>query len=183
MENENRCQENWNDPMIVMVSSRFCSCKKLQKWNKNRLPLTTLNANNHWTTEFNGLEKYDSTGEKYDYEVKEESTSTINGNTKSGYEAAYEVKEDTDKSTDITTITTDITNTHTPDSITKSIMKKWDDNNDIDGIRPESVTFHLLGNGEVVDTVTLTDQNGWKAESKLLPKKDHGKRSLINGKK
>lgn len=134
-----------------------------------------LDASNNWTAEFNDLPKTDDLGEKYEYEVKEDSSSVVNGNAKTGYEVAYEVKESTDKSSDITTITTNITNTHRPDSTTRSIQKKWSDNNDSDGIRPDSVKFNLLGNGKVVDTVTLTEKNGWKATSKLVPKKENGK--------
>ena len=135
----------------------------------------TLDASNNWTAEFNDLPKTDDLGEKYEYEVKEDSSSVVNGNAKTGYEVAYEVKKSTDKSTGITTISTDITNTHSPDSTTKSIQKKWSDNNDSDGIRPDSVKFNLVGNGKVADTATLSEKNGWKATSKLVPKKENGK--------
>lgn len=134
-----------------------------------------LNSSNNWSTEFNDLPKQDDVGEDYEYEVKEESTSVINGNAKTGYEVAYEVKESTDTSSDITTITTDITNTHTPKTVQKTIRKTWDDENDQDKIRPDSVRFNLLANGkDVVDTVTLNSENGWKARSKVLPKCENG---------
>ena len=135
----------------------------------------TLSASINWTAEFNNLNKTDPVGEDYEYEVKEDSSSVVNGNAKTGYEVAYEVKKSTDKSTGITTISTDITNTHRPDSTTRSIQKKWSDNNDSDGIRPDSVKFNLVGNGKVADTVTLSEKNGWKATSKLVPKKENGK--------
>lgn len=134
-----------------------------------------LSANNNWTAEINNLPKYDAVGQKYEYEVKEETTDVINGNTKTGYQISYDVKETTDKATDITTITTDITNTHNPDSTEKSIRKVWNDNKDADGIRPDSVTFNLLGDGTVVDTATLSQKNGWKATSKKVPLKNNGK--------
>ena len=134
-----------------------------------------LNAANNWSAEFNNLPKQDDVGEDYEYEVKEESTSVVNGNAKIGYEVAYEVKESTDTSSDITTITTDITNTHTPKTVQKTIRKTWDDENDQDKIRPDSVRFNLLANGkDVVDTVTLNSENGWKARSKVLPKCENG---------
>jgi len=99
----------------------------------------------------------------------------VNGNAKTGYEIAYEVKESTDKSSDITTITTNITNTHKPKTVQKTIRKVWDDENDQDKIRPDSVRFNLLANGkDVVDTVTLNSENGWKARSKVLPKCENG---------
>ena len=135
----------------------------------------TLSAGNNWTVEFNNLPKADDLGEKYEYEVKEDSSSVVNGNAKTGYEIAYEVKESTDKSSDITTITTNITNTHKPKTVQKTIRKVWNDENDQDKIRPDSVRFNLLANGkDVVDTVTLNSENGWKAKSKVLPKCENG---------
>ena len=135
----------------------------------------TLDASNNWTAEFNNLNKTDPVGEDYEYEVKEDSSSVVNGNAKTGYEIAYEVKESTDKSSDITTITTNITNTHKPKTVQKTIRKVWNDENDQDKIRPDSVRFNLLSNGkDVVDTVTLNSENGWKAKSKVLPKCENG---------
>lgn len=168
-------KKNWNDsnnsdgirPDSVVV-------RVYQNGTDTKLK-ATLNASNNWTAEFNDLPKMDDLSEKYEYEVKEDLSSVVNGNAKTGYEIAYEVKESTDKSSDITTITTNITNTHSPDSTTRSIQKKWSDNNDSDGIRPDSVKFNLVGNGKVADTVTLSEKNGWKATSKLVPKKENGK--------
>lgn len=135
----------------------------------------TLDASNNWTAEFNDLSKTDPVGEDYEYEVKEDSSSVVNGNAKTGYEVAYEVKKSTDKSTGITTISTDITNTHKPKTVQKTIRKVWDDENDQDKIRPDSVRFNLLANGkDVVDTVTLNSENGWKTRSKVLPKCENG---------
>lgn len=168
-------KKNWNDSNNSDGIRPDSVNVKLYRNGTDMQKSQTLSATNNWTVSYENLNKTDSVGEDYEYEVKEDSSSVVNGNAKTGYEVVYEVKKSTDKSTGITTITNDITNTHTPDPTTKSIMKKWNDNNDVDGIRPESVTFHLLGNGTVVDTVMLTDQNGWKATSKLLPKKDHGK--------
>ena len=123
----------------------------------------------------NNLNKTDPVGEDYEYEVKEDSSSVVNGNAKTGYEVAYEVKKSTDKSTGITTISTDITNTHRPDSTTRSIQKKWSDNNDSDGIRQILSSSILSETEKVADTVTLSEKNGWKATSKLVPKKENGK--------
>lgn len=143
----------------------------------------TLDASNNWTAEFNNLNKTDPVGEDYEYEVKEDSSSVVNGNAKTGYEVAYEVKKSTDKSTGITTISTDITNTHSPDSTTKSIQKKWSDNNDSDGIRPDSVKFNLVGNGKVADTVTLSERMDGKRHPSSFQRKKMEKRSLIHGRK
>lgn len=48
------------------------------------------------------------------------------------------------------------------EKITISGTKTWDDNNNQDGLRPESVTINLLANGEKVDSVTITEKDDWK---------------------
>lgn len=133
----------------------------------------TLNAANNWSASFYGLEKYDVAGAKINYEVREESTQLINGNAKNGYEVSYEESEKVLSKN--TTLTVQITNTHKIKTTQKSIQKVWDDQNDQDKIRPESVRFHLLANGEIIDTVTLNKENGWRQKSKILPVYKKGK--------
>lgn len=48
------------------------------------------------------------------------------------------------------------------DKISISVTKTWDDNNNQDGLRPESVTINLLANGEKIDSVTITESDNWK---------------------
>ena len=70
-----------------------------------------------------------------------------------------------------------ITNTHVPETTEIEVHKIWDDTEDADGIRPESITVNLLADGEVVETVTVTpDENGdWSYTFGELPKyRDHG---------
>lgn len=43
--------------------------------------------------------------------------------------------------------------------VSLNVVKKWQDNNKN---RPTSLTVHLLCQGEIADTVTLTAANGWK---------------------
>lgn len=168
-------KKNWNDSNNSDGIRPDSVNVKLYRNGTDMQKDQTLSATNNWTVSYEDLNKTDSVGEDYEYEVKEDSSPVVNGNAKTGYEVAYEVKKSTDKSTGITTISTDITNTHSPDSTTKSIQKKWSDNNDSDGIRPDSVKFNLVGNGKVADTVILSEKNGWKATSKLVPKKENGK--------
>jgi hypothetical protein len=63
-----------------------------------------------------------------------------------------------------------ITNSHTPATIVVSGSKTWNDNDDQDGKRPDSITINLLANGEVVDTITVTAENGWAWNFENLPK-------------
>ena len=71
------------------------------------------------------------------------------------------------------TLTT-ITNTHTPEKVEATVKKVWDDANNQDGKRPETLTVELKADGESLDpvqTVTLTKADDW-AEKKIenLPK-------------
>lgn len=43
-----------------------------------------------------------------------------------------------------------------------SVAKIWDDSDNADGIRPESVSVTLLRNGNRLNTVSLSQENGWK---------------------
>ena len=87
---------------------------------------------------------------------------------KAGKDIVYTVSEDavTDYSTKIETgkTTVDITNTHTPGKTSISVSKAWEDSDNLDGIRPESVTVRLYADGEATDkTVELNDSNKWLA--------------------
>ena len=52
--------------------------------------------------------------------------------------------------------------------------KVWDDNNDQDGLRPDSIIVNLLANGEVVASQTVTAGNDWNYAFTDLPKYDNG---------
>lgn len=45
--------------------------------------------------------------------------------------------------------------------LTLKVLKKWDDNGNED-LRPAYITVHLLKDGEVYDTVTLTEEIEWR---------------------
>ena len=53
-----------------------------------------------------------------------------------------------------------------------SVTKVWNDNNDQDGIRPDSVSVSLLANDVVKETVTLNEANGWSHTFTNLPVED-----------
>ena len=65
-----------------------------------------------------------------------------------------------------------ITNSHTPELTNISGEKIWDDGNNQDGKRPESITVNLFANGEKIDSkVVKADAEGnWKYSFKNLPK-------------
>ncbi len=50
------------------------------------------------------------------------------------------------------------------------VTKKWDDGENRDGIRPESITINLLADGEVAEVVVLSEENEWTRIFRNLPK-------------
>ena len=68
-----------------------------------------------------------------------------------------------------------VTNTHTPETTEVSGNKTWNDADNQDGIRPDSITINLLANGKVVDTITVTAKNNWSFTFEDLDKYESGK--------
>ncbi len=113
----------------------------------------TLSLNNSWHATFDNLPKNEN-GSEIKYTVAEEKIPD-------GYTVSYSDLEDN-------TIT--VTNKHTPDVVAKTIKKAWADNENQDGIRPASVTVHLLADGVVIDSTTLSEENGWSHKFEGLKK-------------
>ena len=97
-----------------------------------------VTAANGWTYSFDELDKY-AEGKEINY--------TITEDTVDGYE-----KEVTGY---------DVTNTHVPEKITFKATKVWDDKDNQDGIRPESITVYLYKNDEVFKTAVISAENNW----------------------
>ncbi len=62
-----------------------------------------------------------------------------------------------------------LTNTHVPAVQDVSITKVWDDAEDHDGFRPDTLTVTLLANGEKIGTVELSEDNEWTDAIENLP--------------
>ncbi|MGN1276068.1 MAG: Cna B-type domain-containing protein, partial [Floccifex sp.] len=104
----------------------------------------TLSEANGWTTTLTDLPKYSSGTNLINYTVYE--------NKVIGYQPTYDYDGNTIK----------ITNTfeQTPTrSIT--VRKVWDDNNNQDGIRPESIEVILMDDETKVGKITLSEENNW----------------------
>ena len=119
----------------------------------------TLNAGNQWSYTWSGLDEMKS-GQKISYTVKEAGKVTgydtvISGEAKTGYV---------------------ITNSHTPELTNISGEKIWDDGDNQDGKRPESITVNLFANGEKIDSkaVKADAEGNWKYSFKNLPKYANG---------
>ena len=127
---------------------------------KNGIEIDSIDLTevNGWTATVNDLQKYED-GKEINYTWKEDS-----------------VPEDyqlTDSSTD-GTITT-LTNTHGPAETEATIKKVWEDGENQDGKRPDSLEVTLTGDGQTVETVTLNEANGWQVKVEGLPKYAAGK--------
>ena len=112
----------------------------------------TVTAEDNWSWSFTDLPKYNS-GKEIVYSISEEAVE--------GYVTTYSEYN--------------VINSYAPEKKSIEIIKLWNDANDQDGIRPESITINLLANGEVIETVTVTAENGWRYPFSDLDKYSNGK--------
>ena len=110
----------------------------------------------------------------YKYENGREIEYTLTEDAVDGYTTAVA----REKSNDGTTFT--VTNTHAPTRTQVSVHKVWDDDNNRDGVRPESVTVKLLANGtETGGPLTLDASNGWGGTFGDLRVKDNSDNKIV----
>ena len=113
----------------------------------------TVTAADNWTYSFTDLPKY-ANGEEITYTVSED--------TVADYTTTYDGSN--------------ITNSYTPGKTSATVTKIWNDAENQDGKRPESITVSLLADGkETGKTVTLSVENNWKQTIFDLPEKADGK--------
>ena len=113
-----------------------------------------VTAEDNWAWSFENLPKYENGGTLITYAITEDAvkdyTTEYNG---------YNV-----------------VNTHAPAKTSVTVTKAWNDNNDQDGIRPDSVTVKLLANGEATgDELDLNQGNNWTGSFAELDKFQAGK--------
>lgn len=94
---------------------------------------------------------------------------------KAGQEIKYSVTEEAVKDYETKVSGTDITNIHTPETTDITVTKIWDDRNDKEKKRPDSIKVTLKANDKDLQTVTITAEDDWKYEFKDLPKYENGK--------
>ena len=124
-----------------------------------------LNDKNYWSHTWSELDEK-SAGNRIKYTVKEvgETGGKIDFNG-----AEYQVTYAGDATTGYT-----ITNAYASETTEVSGSKTWDDNNDQDGRRPESITINLFANGEKVDEKTVSADDNWSWSFINLPKYENG---------
>ncbi|MBP1968503.1 LPXTG-motif cell wall-anchored protein [Virgibacillus natechei] len=119
--------------------------------NDNFVESVNVTESDEWNYSFEDLPKFEA-GEEINY--------TITENKVEGYEPEIDGF--------------DITNTHTPEVIDVNGTKTWDDADNQDGIRPESITVNLLADGEPIDSTEVTADDDWSYSFTELPKFEAG---------
>ena len=101
----------------------------------------TVTADDNWTWSFEGLPKYDSTD---------------------GHEISYTLTEDAVAGYATTTNNYDVKNSYTPGKTSVTVTKAWNDANNKDGLRPDSIKVQLYANGKPTgDAVVLSAADQW----------------------
>jgi predicted metal-binding protein len=113
----------------------------------------TVTAENGWKYSFTDLPKF-SDGKEISYTIAEETVK--------------------DYSTQINGY--NLTNSYTPGKTSITVTKSWDDEENQDGIRPESIKVQLSANGTAYgETVVLNADNKWSYTWSDLDEKKSGK--------
>ena len=128
----------------------------------------TLGEGNNWSHTWTELDEK-SAGKDIAYTVKEvgEDGGKITFSNGAEYGVAYGGSAESGYT---------VTNSYTPETIEISGSKTWDDADDQDGKRPESITIRLYANGEeaVGHVQTVTAADGWSWKFTDLPKFEDG---------
>lgn len=124
-----------------------------------------LSAGNNWKVTFSNLPDKDSAGNLISYSVKEVKVPAY-------YTVDKEESEFVDgKAT--------ITNKRTPETTEVTVKKVWDDAKNQDGLRPTTITVHLLANGEKVQTATVSGEGEtWSHTFTNLPVYKNGQKII-----
>ena len=104
---------------------------------------------------------------------------TVSETPTNGYTVSYKngntaVADDKNFAADTDAADIQVINTFTEAKIDILVKKVWNDNNDQDGKRPESITVKLLFNGSEGTALTLSEENGWQGTFTGLDQYDDG---------
>ena len=117
-----------------------------------------VTAASNWSFTFDNLVKYDENGDDIKYSVSEDSVPNY----------ASSIDE-----SDLSAIV--VTNSRTVTFTTLTGSKTWDDANNQDGIRPDSIKINLFGNGQLITSKTVTATDNWRYTFTDLPKYQNAK--------
>ena len=112
----------------------------------------TITKEDEWKWSFENLDKYKN-GKEIKYTITEDKVEGYTSEVK-GY---------------------DVTNTHIIEKVEVKGSKTWEDAENQDGVRPESITINLFANGTKIESKTITKEDEWKWSFENLDKYENGK--------
>ncbi len=115
----------------------------------------TENKEGKWLYSFDKLPKYKNVEGK-----AQEIVYTISEEAPEGYAPTYDMSGNV----------TNIENVHAIEKISIDGTKVWDDEDDIEGFRPKTITINLLADGKKIDSYEATEADEWKYSFPDLPK-------------
>lgn len=119
---------------------------------KNSGDSVTLDKSNNWTYDWKQLDKK-ANNKDINYTVSEITVPN-------GYSSSTTYNDDKTAATITNTLNSNPTPSDNKTHLT--VSKKWSDNDNQDGLRPESVKIQLLVNGKTGQTVELNAKNNWQ---------------------
>jgi len=136
----------------------------------NEKHIYMLKKSNNWMQEANNLPKtstsdiHENEQTVYHYTYYFEETGSYPAN----YAATFGEVGDADHPVEANDTTVEVVNHETVSAI---VVKNWNDNNNANGNRPDSLAMTLVANGDLTgQTVTLSQENDWAYEINKLPK-------------
>ena len=130
---------------------------ELYRNNENEpIKTVTIDASSEWKYVFSNLPKYDENKKEITYKVVEVAVPE--------YDTEYEISDNG----------VEIYNHHKPETTEVSGSKTWDDNNNQDGVRPDSITVRLFADGTEVKSKTVTANDNWSWSFTDLDKYNSG---------
>ncbi|QIL50054.1 Cna B-type domain-containing protein [Weissella coleopterorum] len=118
--------------------------------NSKKIQKSQISASTHWHYEFDNLEQYNSHGREYIYDVVSSPVKHYISQ-KSGY---------------------NFTNSFKPNFTKVMGHKIWEDDNDVEGLRPKNIAVGLLKNGQIIGKKLVTNYKNWHYEFDQLEQLD-----------
>ena len=144
----------------------------------------TLSEANGWKATVTGLQKY-AGNEKIEYTWSESAVSgyVMSDMTKEGTTTTFTNKHIAEPKDEPGDEPTDepVKEPEEPETVSLKVTKVWVDNNNADNGRPEYITVMLLGNGKVLETVKISESDGWVHEFTELAKYDENGKAITYG--
>lgn len=132
---------------------------ELYRNNENEpIKTVTIDARSDWKHVFSNLPKYDEDKNEITYRVVEVTVPE--------YDTEYEMSDNG----------VEIYNHHTPEKVSVEGSKTWNDADNQDGKRPESITVRLLADGRVVSHKKITEKDNWSWNFEDLPVYEKGEK-------